>query len=232
MDFIKGLIEGKPLADVTGYFGGLWEQITNLDVLAKVVELWKNNVADYKHYIFLALALVIVLLGQKLMGAMKFVASFVLGAGLGIDLLSDIVVKIGLGRGTAELVSAAVCGVVAAILFKVVYIAAIVLVGGYVAYDVVLTGAIKALASIKGNQIIAAAAAVVLVALVLVFRKFFERLGTSALGGWIIACQVFALWGDKLAKITDGKEAMFKLIIMGVLAVVGLIIQIKTRKKY
>ena len=78
----------------------------------------------------------------------------------------------------------------------------------------------------------ALAIALVVVVILFLFRKFIEMLGTAALGGFIIAESIRMLWDYTTLDFLKGIEWVGALAITVVIALIGFIVQVKTRERY
>lgn len=188
-----------------------------------------SGVVPFMAYIIIALALLETFFGKKLIGIQKFVLSFVLGFLGGAAVVAPVISKL---VEIPEWISGLVVGVVAAVLCKIVYWLVYVFAAGYSVYMILLSGAYLEFitASTKGNQVIALAGAVVAIVLALIFRNLIERAGTAALGAWGLVYGVKKLYD--FTALVPGAEKIVGLVVFGVIALVGFIVQVKTRKRY
>ncbi len=185
-------------------------------------------IPDFYIYVLLAFSVLMAFFGKKLLGPQKFIAFLAVGFGAGevyvAPLLVDILPSI------PAWVSGLVVGLIAALLCKFLYWIAVALATGYSVYMVLYTGMIFELpvdASMK--QIVAAVAALVLVVLVFIFLKFFERLGTAFLGGYLSTTLLMTV--VDFSFITFWDISVTKWILVGVIALLGFIVQVATRSR-
>lgn len=203
-DFFKGLLlEG----DIRTYY----EQVIGF-------------IPAYYLYVLLAFSVLMAFFGKKLLGVQKFLACFALGFAAGEMYIAPLITDFGIA--IPAWISGVVIGLIAALLCKFIYWLAVVLAAGYSLYFLLYTDMLFALPEPK--QIIAAVAALVAVILVLVFLKFFERLGTAVLGGYLSAVL--------LMKAVDFSFLPFdvsitKWVLLGVIALLGFIVQTATRSR-
>ena len=182
--------------------------------------------------VLLVLSLIQVFAGKKLLGFQKFVACFAVGFVYGVVFLAPFIETIVV---IPHWVSGVVVGAIAALLCKPVYFLTYVGAAAYSMYFVCYSGEILPELTVytAGNMIYCLIAAAVAVVLVLLLRKWIEMLGTSMLGAW---CAYLCI--DTLAGGLVNIEALaphieiVKWVIIGVIALVGFIVQVKTRRKY
>lgn len=178
----------------------------------------------YYLYVLLAFAVLTAFFGKKLLGPQKFLACFVLGFAAGETYIAPLITDLGLS--IPAWISGIVIGLVAALLCKFIYWIAIILAAGYSVYFVLYTGVLFTLPEPK--QIISAVAALVAVILAFVFRKFFERLGTAFLGGYLSAVLLMKAFDLSFLPLD---ASITKWIIVGVIALLGFLVQTATRSK-
>ena len=190
------------------------------------------SVLAYLPIIFIALCLIETFFGKKLLGLQKFLLMFGLGFVGGVLIVAPIV------NGFFVLptyITGAVVGLICAILCKLLYWLGYVGVFGYSVYMVCFTGAIPELQVVtvytQGIQLYSLVAAAVVVIIALLLRKYIEMAGTAALGAYGIATLVIENFYDFTA-LVPGAEDIVKLAVIAVIAFIGFVVQVKTRKKY
>ena len=218
------------LTDLFAKVGDFFNQILAIDVVANVQGMIDGVLASIpygKAIVLMVIGLIIALFGKRLLGVLKFVAAVVVGFGVGALYLAPYVTFV------PEWVVGIVAAVVFALLFKVVYIVGLVALTGYSVYWTCFTAAVlpSVLAFTKGNMIFSAVAAVVAIVLVLVLLKFVEKVYTAVAGAYLIVVQLIKIWDPRSLGVLVANDLIL-FIIMGVIALIGLIIQIKTRKRY
>ncbi len=114
-----------------------------------------------------------------------------------------------------------VFAVVAAVLFLPIYFVGIALVGGYSTYLVLYPVLVPMLGD--AGMIASLAVAVGVVVVIFVFRKWFEMAATAALGGYILMWAVYSIVTLPFAA---------NCAVWAVTALLGFIIQVKTRKRF
>ena len=170
--------------------------------------------------------------GRKIMGAVRFCVFFIIGFFAGIYFLAPILpAKIGIPAVVAGLVIA----LIAAILSKFLYTLVYVFFFGYGAYSTLLSLLLLNPTAAYSNTkaILCLAVSVVVVILALVFRKYIEMALTSFFGALGAAVLVDANVYKFTALSLFGANARFALIIVaGVVALLALFVQVKTRRLY
>jgi len=177
--------------------------------------------------ILIALSLVQVFAGKKLLGIQKFVACFVVGYALGAVLLTPVIAEL---FAIADWIVGLVVGVIAALLCKPIYFLSYVVAAGYGVYALCMSDVLpEAIASFTNNWIVALVAAVVAIVLVLILRKWIEMLGTAALGAWTLYLSVEALLLTFDLSFDSAYELWWKFGTLAVAGILGFIVQVKTR---
>ena len=83
-----------------------------------------------------------------------------------------------------------------------------------------------------GNYIYSLAVAAVFIVLVFILRKYVEMVGTAMLGGFGIACVVRGFYDYTSLQPFVGIEWLGVLVVTLIFALVGFIVQIRTRSRY
>ncbi len=212
--FFKNLFDGS----FTGKVEALWEQLWGM---AAVIH-------PFVGFILLALALVELLFGKRLLGFQRFLGAFAVGFAAAMVYLVPVIE--GLVPAIAEFgwIVGIVVGVIAILLRKLIYILLYIAAFAYIPYYLVFSGTL--LPAFGGNLIYAAAAAGVVALLALLLRKWVEMLGFAALGAYCVTKVLDVHFGVIDMIPFDGM--IVGLAIVGVLTLIGFIIQVKTRKRY
>lgn len=183
----------------------------------------------------LVLSLIQAFFGKKLLGLQKFIVCFAAGFLCGAVIVHPMIAEF--IQGISAEILGVIVGVVFGLLCKPVYFISYVLVAGYSAYLVLMGGYYlpeTVTAMTKGNMVICLGAAAVVIILALIFRKWIEMLGTSVLGGWCTYLSVdallVALTGSGLAAFPSAN--IIKIAAIVVVAFLGFVVQVKTRRRY
>ncbi len=182
----------------------------------------------YRFYAVMVLALIVALFGKRIYGLLKFLGGFAAGFCAGVVLLAPMVTFL------PPWVVGVVVGLVAALLIKFLYYVAVIAGVGYAAYfcaysatylDVVFNYT-------KGNILYSAIVAAVAIILVLLLLKWIEMLGTSVLGGYVFTLALVKVFDIRTIGFLSGLGNISLYIVMGLVALVGFVVQVKTRKRY
>lgn len=175
--------------------------------------------------------LVVAFFGKRMLTILKFGILFVFGFALGTTFLSRLLP----GDIVPDWLLGLIVGLVAAVLYRFIYIIAYVGVAGYGMYILTFYGYYLDLDATysTGRLIACLIAAAVGIAVSLIFRKYFEMIGTAVLGAWC-ATWVFAnqVYNFTAFSIFEGVEWLAMVIPVVIISVLGGIVQIKTRKRY
>ena len=120
-------------------------------------------------------------------------------------------------------------GVVSGVLSKLLYILFYAIVSGYSIYIVFCGGIIVPLA---GNYVVALIAAVAAIVLAFILRKYIEMAGTAMLGGFGVATVVRSFYDFTTWYLFVGNEWLGMLILTLIVAILGMIVQFKTRERF
>ena len=219
---------------ITGIFGYLKDLVAKTladTAVSGIVEMVKGLLTPvwaYRYIVLMVLALVVALFGKRMFGLLKFLGGFALGFVVGVVFLAP---KLGF---LPSYVTGAVIGLVVALLMKFLYY--VILVGGvgYCAYYVAFTAAVLPVVFnfTKGNLLFSAVVAVVAVVLVLVLRKWFEMLGTAVVGAYVLTYALTYVYDIRNIAFLSNYGDIPLFAVMGLVALVGFIVQVKTRKRY
>ncbi len=181
-------------------------------------------IPDFYIYVLLAFSVLMAFFGKKLLGLQKFIAFLAVGFGAGEVYVAPLLVDI--LPSLPAWVSGLVIGLIAALLCKFLYWIAVAVAAGYSVFMVLYTDMFFTLPEPK--QIIAAVAALVAIILVFIFLKFFERLGTAFLGGYLSTVLLMKAVDFSFIPLD---LAITKWILVGVIALLGFLVQIATRSR-
>lgn len=180
--------------------------------------------------VLLALSLVQLFVGKKLIGFQKFLAFFAIGFACGVMFLAPVVDTI---MVLPPWISGLVVGLVAALLCKPLYFLSYIFTAGYSVFAICFVGEFlpEVTAFTQGNLIYSLVAGGVALILALILRKWVETLLSAFLGAWCTFQCVDALVGGLENMLADSTELVMW-IAVGVLTLIGFIVQVKTRRRY
>lgn len=223
---------------------GVYENVYNGFFNEKVAGLWDKlwNMVSVIHpfvaYILIALGAIELLFGKRLLGVQKFFGMFCIGCGATVAYLVPLIPFEGIAK--YAWIVGIVAGVVAILLRKFLYM--VLYIGAFAFFPAWLlySGAISALSSFAGNLIVAAAAGVVVAILAILLRKWVEIWGLSIFGAWAVVTVLDKpAYGigvvDKICGAVPflaDMPVVVGFVLLGVLALIGIIFQTKTRKRY
>ncbi len=192
---------------------------------------WLGFVAPYMAYILLAVGLVVALFGKKLLPLGKFVGFFLVGFGAGVLYLSPLVDKL---FEIPSWIVGLIIGVVAALLCKIFYYIVVAFASGYAMYSVCYSASVlpQLTGYTKGNTLYSIIAGVVAIVLVLLLLKWLEMLGTAYLGGYLFAVSLNTATKFMSLDFIKSYANIVFWVIVGIVALVGFIVQVKTRRRY
>lgn len=206
---------------------------------ADVADIWSKvfgpvwSFAPYVAFLFLALGVVNCFFGKKLLPVTKFFACLWLGFMYGIAFVAPLLDIVTFQ--VPHWVMGAVVAVVAAVLCKAVYFAAYLVAFGYLGYYACYHAfGIEFLQPyLAENMLYALVAAIVCIVLAFIFRKYLEMLLTSFAGGFV-AVVFFSKSVYDLTSLpfAAGHAGLTLLGFTLLLTLLGMIVQVKTRKRY
>ncbi len=169
------------------------------------------------------LSVVQLFFGKRLFGLQKFLACFALGYALGATFVTPMIE--GFIAIDPMIVGLAV-GLLGGLLHRPVYFLAYVLCVGYPAY-------LFAMLNFAGGAMpVGLVVAAVAIVVALLLRKIIETLGLAALGAYCLYLSVDLIMGGGLVTMLGEMESIVKLVIVGVLGLIGFIVQWKHRRRY
>ncbi len=209
---------------MTEFFG-------NADVAAAWEDLWAN-IAPYEMYIpyvLIALGAITLFMGRRFFGIFKFLACFAVGYVAGAVIVTPMISTV--LTVDASVVGIAV-GVVLGVLSQLVYIVAIGGGVGFLTYSFVAEAAIAELGQLdETGMLICIGIGVAAAIIAFVVLKYFEMIITSVLGAYLVSVGIVGGVFDFTA-LLPGSELLVELVVIAVLALIGFIVQVKTRKRY
>jgi hypothetical protein len=220
----------------------LFETLFKLDSDGKI----QNGLVDEYEYIenpskdeyklvmtLLAIGCVVVaLFGKKMIGFLKFVFFFVIGFALGTHLLTPIISE------AVEIpgwIVGTVVALVSAVLYRFLYIVLYSAVAGYGMYILAYHGFyIQGESNYSNGKAIGClVAAAIAIAVALIFKKYIEMIGTAVLGGWLSSWIIANfVYNFTTFPIFGGITWVAILVPAVIIAALGAVVQIKTRRRY
>ena len=203
----------------------------NIVSVNEFIRLAISVVEPYLPFIYIGLSIFLVFLGKRMFALPRFLAFLWLGFLLGTYYLSPLVLSV-LPDMPAWIIGVVV-GIIAAVLSKFIYFVAYAAVVAYPVYQLSFSlFLVDVLTPEGGRYWVALAIALVVVVIFFLLRKFIEMLGTAALGGFFIAESIRMLWDYTTLDFLNGIEWVGTLAITVVIALIGFIVQVKTRERY
>ena len=216
------------ISAIVGFYNNLFADY-NISQLFSGMQWHLRDVMQYIPIVLIILYSVVALVGKRIFGFIRCTAFVIAGFLIGIYTLSPLILEVMPFLPTW--VIGMVTGIVAGVLSKALYFTALVVVSGYSAY-VLFVHELFAFGAAPGDGwIIGLVMAAVAITAVLLLRRYVEMIGTAMLGGFGIAT-VIRGWFDYTATIFVGIEWLGVLIVTLIFAILGFIVQWKTRERY
>ncbi|MBO7303801.1 MAG: hypothetical protein J6V09_01070 [Clostridia bacterium] len=176
--------------------------------------------------VLVILSVLIALFGHKAMAVIKFVFFFVIGFFLGTHLLAPLIPP---EVAIPPIIVGLIVGFVAAVLYRFLYVLLYSVAFGYGTYVLLYNGSIihEEMVYNLGKSAICLICAIVVVVVALIFKKFIEMVGTAFLGGWL-AVKLF----DLTLLPYSGGNIVAIMIPAVIIAAIGAVVQIRTRRRY
>jgi hypothetical protein len=181
--------------------------------------------------VLLALCAVEIFLGKKLIQIQRFLACVAVGYCVGVLSISPLINQAFL---LPNYISGIVIAVVAAVLSKYIYFVALALAAGYSVFLICYTNAcIPFPIPTAGNLVVSIIVAAVIVLLMFLLLKYVEMAGTAILGGYLATRVVIANYFDyRTWSFLVGREWIGEIVFVGIIAIIGFIVQYKSRARY
>lgn len=223
------------MPSISAFFENLKNAVYGIDNLKNFLDRLYENVfegligqfSQYFPYALLALSVLLLFVGARLFPVLRFVGVAVFGYGLGCYLLAPTV------TGVVKFIPAIAVGIVVALvavlLRKPIYYVGLAAFVAYFGYALTYTG--KFFGLFQGDRIMSLVVGVAAAVLVIVLHKVFLMLGTAALGAVGVVNFVLALF-DFTTILGNDYRTIVAYAVLGILGIVGAIIQIATRKRY
>ena len=209
-DVYRGLIGHENFVSVWSKIGGI---ISSLGIITTVI--------------LLALSVVQLFFGRKLINFQAFILFFAAGFVVGTSLLAPLLA--GVGMAIPPWIIGLIAGIVAALFSKLIFFVVYVFAVGYATYMISAGGHLlpdSLVPFVKGNMIICLVSVALAVAIAIVFRGWIAIIVTSALGGYCVSLCLRTLLAN-LAGISLGN--VFVIVASVLLALLGYMFQFKTR---
>lgn len=223
-------------------FAELWQWITDLyysiTINADIAEVWSgimrvlNPIYSVVPYLLIILSVAIAFFGKKMMPVIKFAAFFTLGFVLGVYYITPLLNNI---LTIPPWICGLVIAIVSAVLYRFLYFAAYAVAVGYSVYIVCYSGfyLTPAVDYTAGKSLVCLVIALAAVVLTFILMKYVEMLGTSLLGGYLVALVVRGfIYEYRQLPFLQSTPWLGALIITLVIAIPGFIVQVKTRRRY
>ena len=223
-------------------FGSFWQWVTELYYSitenADIAKIWSGImrfIAPFYGavpYILIVLSLVVAFFGRKMMPVLKFAFFFLIGFVLGVYYITPWIANVVAVPGW---VCGLVIAVVAAVLYRFLYIAGYSVACIYSVYILCYSGFYikQPTAYTTGKALVCLAVAAIALILAILLQKYLEMFGTALLGGYFVAIIFRAFIFDyrTLGFLANApKVATFAISFL--IAVPAAVFQYRTRRKY
>ena len=234
MEFIKDLVSawfGKEDSIWSGILGLLPKQIGNL-------------VSQFIPYVGIVLCVFLLFLGKKILPFVKVSVCFVAGFFASYYWLVPLVIKaVPQLPEIGGYAVAAVIGIIAAILSRFIAILLYVGAAGGFGFILIYNDLLEMSGKLGGitlekNVLISIASAVIFIVIALLVRKFIAKVATAAIGAYgmiyiVVQSVVGAAKWEEILDMTPVKNhAIVGMALAVLLFFAGLLVQIKTNRKY
>lgn len=184
-----------------------------------------NSAAGVMPYVTVAVMLLFLFFGKKLLPQIKFVCSFFVGFGLGVYFLAPAVD--GIISGVPAWVSGLVIALLLLAINRLFYFLFFISAAFFTSFVL-----LNSFLNFGALLLLSVAAVGVIIALI--FKKYFEMLGTAFLGAFVLLRKIDSSFIAFNTEINLGSAFSFELIslLAIIIAIVGFTVQIKTRKRY
>ena len=234
--FFQALIQGEfGFYELWEYFVNLYYAVTKApDVMNIWAALMKviDPIYSVVPYIIIILCLVVAFFGKKLMPVLKFLGCFLVGFVCGVYFIGPSLMPI---INVPPWVCGLVLAIIAAVLYRFIYLAAYGVSVCYFSYLLCYMGFYmrEGVEHTTSKSMVCLAIALGVTVVSFIFIKYIEMLGTAALGGYLISftirCMIYdykALdWLQETPWVGAG-------VITLIVAVPAFIFQYKTRQRY
>ena len=183
--------------------------------------------SEFFPYALLALSVILLFIGARTFPVLRFVGVAVLGYGLGCYLLAPVVT--GVVKFIPGIVVGVVVAIVAVLLRKPLYYAGLAAFLAYFGYAFTYAG--KLFGLFAGDQMMSLAVGVAAALLVVILHKFALMVGTAALGAIGVVNFVLGMF-DFTTIFGNDNRTLVAYAALGLVGVIGTVLQIVTRKRY
>ena len=176
--------------------------------------------------VLVILSVLIALFGKKMMAVLKFIFFLVIGFFLGMHYVASAIPP---EIAIPPVIIGFIVGLISAVLYRFLYVALYATVVGYGTYAFLYNGSVihEEMVYNLGKSAVCLICAIVVVVVALIFKKYIEMLGTALLGGWL-AVKLF----DLTILPFSGGNLIAIMVPALIIAAVGTVVQIKTRRRY
>jgi hypothetical protein len=222
---------------IDGLITDLGNAYAALKAEADIAPIWEKAlgflqpVMPYMAYILLGLGVIVALFGKKLLPIAKFLGCFVIGFAAGVLYLSPLVDKIWV---IPSWIIGLIIGVIAAVFFKIIYVLLVAAFAGYGMYFICFNAAVLPQVTVytAGNWIYSLIAAAVAILIVFLLLKWIEMLGTAFLGAWLATVSLNTAFKFMDLSFIQNFNVYVFWAIVAIIALIGFVIQVKTRRRY
>ncbi len=228
---VNGTLDFKALGEIfKGFFANVLANPGVATVWDKVLTFLRSLGIGFP-LLLIALSLVLLFFGKKLLSIERFIVAALLGYGIGVVIVSPMINQV---FALPDYISGAVIALVLAVLCKYIYFAAVAVAAGYSVYVLCVNPGILPFAlPVNGNAVICLVIALVVVLVVFLLLKYIEMIGTSVLAAFCISKIVIIHFVDYRALSFLGNYGwIVEIALIAIVALIGSIVQIKTRKRY
>ena len=220
-------------SSIIEFFGGI---ITGMQSSPGVADVWNTifsfaiSLGMLTPLILLALSVLELLFGKKLMAVQRFVALFVVGYCAGVYFVSPAINNV---FALPDYISGIVIAIVVAVLSKYLYFVILAIASAYSVYYICYSAAFLPFLQgvTSGNGPICFVIALLVTILVFVLLKYIEMIGTSILGAFLVS-KCITMGFFNYSAFLGENWWILELAVIGVIAIAGSIFQIKTRTRY
>jgi len=191
-----------------------------------------SPIVTFLPYILIIAGFLVAFFGKKMGGLVKFLGFFFIGFVIGVQFLAPVIPP---EVPIAPWIVGIVVAVVAAVMSKFLFVAVFSVLVLYSVYRVCYHGFFldHQVEFSSGKALTALAVAAIILILALILFKFVEMLMFSLFGAWMVTSG-FALGIIDLGNVPNlgSNSWILEVSVIGVIAILGFIVQVKTRRRY